>query len=91
MSKQWWAVKHGKSILYVDSIMAVVERVRDEYAEKLLGTEIVPVRIVEDGEPCEWEMSPAMMSSPKWITNCDMLKMQGFHYCPNCGRKLEER
>lgn len=59
---------------------------------KTVGREVTVGRFIPDNtEPCEWEMSPAMMSSPKWITNCDMLKMQGFHFCPNCGRKLEEQ
>ena len=54
--------------------------------------QIVPVRIVEDAEPCPWELSQFGDSQPyknekDWIS---FISQYGWRWCPMCGRRLEE-
>ena len=60
--------------------------------------QIVPVRIVEDAEPCEWEVSNEswrVVVKNEWQGNGSpdpfVESSTAPKFCPVCGRKLEAR
>lgn len=93
MSEQWWAVKR-------DGVFLLVEPTRRHADQELVSHypapeqySVVPVRIVEDAGPCEWELSPFGEASgePNTKTWLNFITDFGYKYCPQCGRKLEVR
>ena len=43
--------------------------------------QIVPLRVVEDAEPCEWELTQ---------NDVGVYEFSYFKFCPMCGRNLKE-
>ncbi len=92
MSEQWWAVKR-------DGVFLLVEPTRRHADQELVSHypapeqySVVPVRIVEDAGPCEWELSQFGDSQPyknekDWIS---FISQYGWRWCPMCGRSLKE-
>lgn len=88
MSEQWWAVKR-------DGVFLIVEPTRRHADQEIVSHypapeqySVVPVRIIEDAEPCEWEAErwAVYRIVGEYKTVC-----LGMRFCPMCGRSLEER
>lgn len=73
----------------------------NEPLPKAKGREITPGYFVpKDAEPCEWEKKCAWDGMPveyneaeqrlKKIKCSDWIEYQGFKFCPNCGRALQQ-
>ena len=83
MSKQMFGIKVNGGI--VDAAPSL-----DEATDKAIifysrhhqhPWQIVPVRIVEDAEPCDWELTQ---------NDVGVYEFSYFKFCPMCGRSLKE-
>ena len=91
MSEQWWAVKR-------DGVFLLVEPTRRHADQELVSHypapeqySVVPVRIVEDAGPCEWERTDMDTDCPEPdITNRWYCEQSDYNFCPMCGRSLKE-
>ncbi len=100
MSEQWWAVKYIGSKYSFQTVFGEISTNKKECQEIIeslpekehVNFVIVPVRIVEDAEPCAWELSQFGDSQPyknekDWIS---FISQYGWRWCPMCGRSLKE-
>ena len=89
MSEQWWAVKYIGSKYSFQTVFGEISTNKKECQEIIeslpekehVNFVIVPVRIVEDAGPCEWELTQ---------NDVGVYEFSYFKFCPMCGRSLKE-
>lgn len=93
MSEQWFAAKNKESGLI--EFVSHDEFCVKEYnsVDDLYDCIVVPVRIVEDGEPCEWEKFNTFTNCDGSVNICPpgmgIIDSFVINFCPMCGRSLE--
>ena len=91
MSEQWWAVKSkhtGEFLCLHPNELDAAESAVEAFDEPMKKYSIIPVRVVDDTEPCEWEKKQGMghKNVAHFMANEDAIVQMKF--CPNCGRIL---
>lgn len=94
MSEKWWTAGHlVVSSKTVDTnegkkFVTVCEAFTFQYAEDIANDHN---RLHVAQEPCEWERDMPRGLTIVVDSNLQFLKIQGHKFCPNCGRRLEEK
>lgn len=85
-NETWWMLTWAKT----GEIIEVFHGEPRAYCHNAAFT-LTPVRIVPVGaEPCGWETVP-QFDDGRRITRGEWDAANGYNFCPNCGRRLEER
>ena len=98
MTESWWAVNTPDGYDEIHLLQEDAANSAKKYARffglgkvHILEVEIRPLH----GDPCEWELrdAPAATQNGEPLpdsTNLQRIIGGGCHFCPSCGRSLEE-